>query len=415
MPNEIQIRDLDLPADGKSLQRVWREIGWSDSERSDRAMLDVFAEGSASVGTINDEVECAVLTQPGTMRLDQQDLPLCVVAAVTTSRIARGLSLAQKLTARQLVQGQQTAAAVAALGMFDQGFYDNLGFGTGAYINEFSFDSSLLNVDIKPRTSTRLTAADAPRMLATMLARPRTHGAVTIDLSKSFESELDRENRFGLGYFEGERLTHFMWMKEKGEHGPYRVEWMGYETGAGLLELLALLKSLSDQIYSVFMLEPPHVQFQTLLKRPFRSQAIAEKGKFSAGQETYAWYQLRILDLPQCVQALNYNGPDICFQLRVDDPMDGLLNSPDLAEQQALWQTLGGDWIVTLGEQATATRGLDEALPQMHCTVNTFSRLLWGVSRASSLAISDGLTAPVALLQALDGVFTANPNPGWEF
>jgi hypothetical protein len=98
MPNEIQIRDLDLPADGKSLQRVWREIGWSDSERSDRVMLDVFAEGSASVGTINDEVECAVLTQPGTMRLDQQDLPLCVVAAVTTSRIARGLSLAQKLT-----------------------------------------------------------------------------------------------------------------------------------------------------------------------------------------------------------------------------------------------------------------------------------------------------------------------------
>jgi hypothetical protein len=51
----------------------------------------------------------------------------------------------------------------------------------------------------------------------------------------------------------------------------------------------------------------------------------------------------------------------------------------------------------------------------MHCTVNTLSRLLWGVSRASSLAISDGLTAPVALLQALDGVFTANPNPGWEF
>jgi hypothetical protein len=86
-----------------------------------------------------------------------------------------------------------------------------------------------------------------------------------------------------------------------------------------------------------------------------------------------------------------------------------------LAEQQALWQTLGGDWIVTPGEQASATRGLDEALPQMHCTVNTLSRLLWGVSRASSLAISDGLTAPVALLQALDGVFTANPNPGWEF
>ena len=100
----IVIRDLDLPSDGASLQRVWREIGWSDSNRTDRMMLEFYTEGSTGVGTIDDDVECAVLTQPGTMRLDTKDLPLCVVSAVTTSRIARGLSLAQKLTARQLAK-----------------------------------------------------------------------------------------------------------------------------------------------------------------------------------------------------------------------------------------------------------------------------------------------------------------------
>lgn len=117
MPSEIQIRDFDLPADGKSLHRVWREIGWSDSKRSDRAVLKVFAEGSASVGTINDEVECAVLNQPDTMRLDHQDLPLCVVAAVTTSRIARGLSLPQMHctvnTLSRLLWGVSRASCIA--------------------------------------------------------------------------------------------------------------------------------------------------------------------------------------------------------------------------------------------------------------------------------------------------------------
>ena len=417
MSNEpaIAIRDLDLPLDGSALQRVWREIGWSDSARTDRAMLEFYSEGSAGVGTINGEVECAVLIQPGTMRLDATDLPLCVVSAVTTSRIARGLSLAQKLTARQLAKGQQDGAAVAALGMFDQGFYNKMGFGTGAYVNEFSFDPALLNIDIKPRTPVRLTAEHSEQMLATLMARPRLHGSVTLNLPKTFKGELDRGNRFGLGYCEEDRLTHFVWMKEKGENGPYRVEWMGYETGDGLLELLALLKSLADQIYAVWMIEPPHVQLQSMLNRPFRSQAIAKKSKFSAEQETYAWYQLRILDLAQCVEALDYVGPEVRFQLNLDDPMDQLMQWPELAEQRTCWQSLSGSWILTLGPYAKVERGEDADLPALTCSINTLSRLFWGVARASSLVISDGLAAPAELLSALDGAFTANPNPGWDF
>ena len=59
-----------------ALQRVWREIGWSDSKQTDRAMRDFYTEGETGVALIDGEVECAVLTQPGTMRLDQTDLPL---------------------------------------------------------------------------------------------------------------------------------------------------------------------------------------------------------------------------------------------------------------------------------------------------------------------------------------------------
>lgn len=412
---QIDIRDLEIDADMPALQRVWREIGWSDSKQTDRAMLDFYAEGETGVAVINGEVECAVLAQFGTMRLDQQDLPLCVVSAVTTSRIARGLSLAQKLTARQLVNGQQAGAAVATLGMFDQGFYNKVGFGTGAYINEFAFDPGLLDVSLKARTPARLGVKQADQMLAAMMSRPRLHGSVVLNLPRTFKAELRMDDGFGLGYYDGPRLTHFVWMRPKGENGPYQVKWMGYENGDGLLELLALLKSLADQIYSIRLLEPPHVQLQSMLKRPFRAQAIAEKGKFYADQNTYAWYQLRVLDLPSCLDALSYSGPDIVFQLHLEDPIDGVLAAEDLAAERAAWRSLSGDWVVTLGRQSTAVSGTDAALPTLACTVNSFSRLLWGVASASSLAISDGVRAPLSLLESLDGVFTANPNPGWDF
>ena len=379
-------------------------------------MRDFYAEGETGVALIDGEVECAVLTQSGTMRLDQTDLPLCVVAAVTTSRIARGLSLAQKLTARQLVEGQQAGASVATLGVFDQGFYNKVGFGTGAYVNEFAFDPGSLDVGLKARTPVRLGVEQADEMLAAMVARPPVHGSVVLNLPLTFKAELSMDDdAFGLGYYEGSRLTHFVWLRAKGENGPYRIKWMGYEDGDGLLELLALLKSLADQVYAIRMLEPPHVQLQSMLKRPFRSQAIAEKGMFSADQSTHAWYQLRVLDLPSCLGALSYSGLDITFQLRLEDPIDGVLAAEDLAAEKAVWRSLSGDWVVTLGKQSTVVSGTDAALPAVECSVNSFSRLLWGVTSASSLAISDGMKAPASLLESLDGVFTANPNPGWDF
>ena len=405
----IEIRDFHIERDMASVQRIWREIGWSDSERTDQAMTAFFETGTTSVGLVNDEVECSVQAQSGSMRLDHEELPLCVIAAVTTSRVARGLSLAQQLTARELAMGQRRGEAVAVLGMFDQGFYNKLGFGTGAYINEFRVDPNLFDISLKPRAPRRLSADDSDAMLAALMARPPLHGNVVINQSSCFQAELRMEDGFGLGYYEGQRLTHFVWIKPQDEHGPYKVRWMGYQDGQGLLELFALLKSLGDQVYSIHMMEPPHVQLQSMLKRPFRSQAVAEEGKYAAEQSASAWYQLRILDIPACINALSYRGPQIGFRLNVEDPVDGMLAG------DGSWRSVGGSFDVTLGQHAAVNPAENETLPALTCSINTLSRLIWGVATASSLAISDGLQAPVSLLTALDGVFTPNPKPGWNF
>ena len=405
----IEIRDFHIERDMASVQRIWREIGWSDSERTDQAMTAFFETGTTSVGLVNDEVECSVQAQSGSMRLDHEELPLCVIAAVTTSRVARGLSLAQQLAARELAMGQRRGEAVAVLGMFDQGFYNKLGFGTGAYINEFRVDPNLFDISLKPRAPRRLSADDSDAMLAALMARPPLHGNVVINQSSCFQAELRMEDGFGLGYYEGQRLTHFVWIKPQDEHGPYKVRWMGYQDGQGLLELFALLKSLGDQVYSIHMMEPPHVQLQSILKRPFRSQAVAEEGKYAAEQSASAWYQLRILDIPACINALSYRGPQIGFRLNVEDPVDGMLAG------DGSWRSVGGSFDVTLGQHAAVNPAENETLPALTCSINTLSRLIWGVATASSLAISDGLQAPVSLLTALDGVFTPNPKPGWNF
>ena len=419
---KVEYRTFNFKQDLNAIKRIWREVGWVTEDAPEKAMDIIFAVDDTVVGCINGKPECSVLAQSGTMRLDETDLPLCVIAAVTTSRIGRGLSFAQNLTAWQLARGAKKGAAVAALGMFDQGFYNKVGFGTGAYTNEFAIDPSSIDVSVKPRTPSRLTEDDSRAMLNAMVNRPRKHGAVVIDNPHSARAEcLLSENSFGLGYFAGKTLTHFIWLAGEGEHGPYTVEKMGYSNGEQLVELLALLKSLADQIYSIKLREPPEIQLQSMLKRPFREQAIAEEGKYYAEQNTYAWYQLRILDLPACVSAVSFTGSPVRFNLSLTDPVTEVLQAAKqiTTKIREPWAGVAGDYVVEFGPQSGAhsvpTGKLDKSLPTLSCSVNTFSRLLWGVAPATSLAISDGLRAPQTLLSALDPVFKTNPNPVWDF
>jgi hypothetical protein len=184
---------------------------------------------------------------------------------------------------------------------------------------------------------------------------------------------------------------------------------LGYQTGEQLLDLLALLKSLSDQLYSVCMMEPPEIQLQRMLRRPFRVQAIANKGKFAARQETFAWYQLRVLDVVQCIAAVVWPGETLRCQLSLRDPVQGLLTDHDG------WQGVQGDYIIELGATSSARRGVEVGLPVLDCSVSTLSRLVWGVATASSLCLTDDLRADARLLPLLDRVFVERPHPFWDF
>ena len=80
-------------------------------------------------------------------------------------------------------QGDADAAAdgaiVSALGMFEQGFYDRLGFGTGGYEHLVALDPSQLRFPRpgRSRVPRRITTDDWEAVHANRRNRFRGHGA----------------------------------------------------------------------------------------------------------------------------------------------------------------------------------------------------------------------------------------------
>ena len=83
------------------------------------------------------------------------------------------------MTAQMLAIQADAGCAVSALGMFDQGFYDKVGFGTGSYDQFVSFDPATLKVDGHYRPPQRLTVEDFEQIHHAMSNRNRYHGALT--------------------------------------------------------------------------------------------------------------------------------------------------------------------------------------------------------------------------------------------
>ena len=142
------------------------------------------------------------------------------------------------------------------------------------------------------------------------------------------------ENGFGLGYYEGETLTHFFWGEAKGEHGPYQISLFCYRSIDEMLELLALIRSLGDQVSTVVMHEPAHLQLQTLLKQPFRNRRNTFKSEFENIHRSAAWWQVRMLDVAACVSKRQWTGKPFAFNLTLTDP------AADFLDGQA-WQGVG--------------------------------------------------------------------------
>jgi len=409
----MNLRDFDAGRDRDSVLRIWREVGWLPKDRHED--FDLLLQCSrCSVADLDGAAESAVTTTPGSLRYLDEDLPLCCVTGVATSRVARKKGLATRLLARAVAADAAEGALVAGLGIFEQGFYNRLGFGTGAYEHWLAFDPAGLRVAAEARVPRRLTADDWEMVHASRLARLRGHGACNIHPPQFTRAEmLGTEKGFGLGYCDGPQreLTHHLWCDvREPEHGPYHVQSLAFRTREQFLELMALIKSLGDQVHLVEMREPAGMQLQDLLDRPFRRRRATQRTRLENSLHASAYWQLRICDLPACLARTHLRAADVCFNLRLSDPIESLLQA------DSAWRGVAGDYVVTLGGSSGAQQGLDPSLPTLTASVGAFTRMWMGVQPASGLAVTDELAGPQALLEALAWALRLpDPRPDWDF
>ncbi len=417
MPGGITYRRYDPTSDLSAVKRIWNECGWLPLE-SDAEAVEGFLSPDGQicetlVATIDGEAECCVHGNRGNIQYLDEILSLGIVAAVTTSHISRKLGFAKKLTADLVALQAEAGLEVSALGMFDQGFYNKMGFGTGSYEHLIKFDPATLTVGQSFRVPKRLTKDDFAAIHNALMARAGLHGSAYLHSKKMFEAELAwHEKPFGLGYYDGPggTLSHFIWGSMEGEHGPYSISFRAYQNKEQLLELLALIKSLGDQVHQVTMYEFGELQFQDLLKHPYRSRRATKNGKFEQSTSSFAFWQMRILDLGACLSRTHLNTADVTFNLQLRDPIR------DLLEDSNGWQGISGDYVVTLGAESCAEPGKNRQLPTLTASVNAFSRMWLGVQPASSLSITDELDAETNLLRALDECLRLpKPHFGWDF
>lgn len=417
----MEFRPYDFEKDIESVLRIYREIGWlKNDEVAKEATRAEQACGSGLVALIRGEAECMAMTHEGVMRHGESDLPLCLVSAVTTSHVARQVGYAGRLTAEALARDQvENGSLVAILGIFDQGFYDKLGFGTGSYDHVVAFDpADLLVADVRPRSPIRLGPGDVERIHRARLAYVRGHGSCFIRAAGITHGQMmNQSGGFGLGYEDPDtgELTHHFWaFADDIQGGPYRIAWQCFRTRDEFRELLGLLRGLADQVKLIRMVEGPGVQLQDLLRRPFRGRQISAKGSFEHRNTGIAWWQARIMDLPGCLERTQLPTEEsITLNLTLTDPIEGYL----CETTRERWSGVGGDWVVTLGPNCKAERSEPRPdLPTMRTSVGTFTRLWLGVNPPTGLALTSAdLEASPDLLEQLDRVLLMpKPQPDWD-
>lgn len=412
----MTIRKYHHAKDQKSAHRIWREIGWID-DQDDEKFLDIhLSDCKALVAELNGEAECLVSSVPGTIKHLQADISMAAITAVTTSRIARNQQLASRTTAALIAENAQAGLETSTLGMFEQGYYDRLGFGSGPYVHIWNIDPSGLSIKGKARVPIRLGQDDYAEIYHAMINRWRSHGGVILQSESALRADLGwTENAFGLGYRNKKaELTHFIWGEAKGEHGPYTLNFQAYQNKEQLLELMALVKGLGDQVHSVRLIEPAHLQLQDILDRPFHQMNISERSKYEVSNDSEAHWQIRINDVAACLAKTYLPGrKTLSFNLRLIDPLTRYLDS---SVKESVWRGAGGDYTVHLGEECAATPGHSSSLPLLNAAVSGFSRLWMGCASAAALSVIDAIEATPELIDRLDQTLSLPlPKVSWEF
>ena len=401
------------PKDQDHCIRILREVGWMEGKDTDKEVFEGYISDTKSLVTeLNGEVEVLVLTRPGQMLYQKEDLPMSAVTGVLTSRVARMKGHALSTTALAIADSAKEGAVVSFLGIFDQGYYDKLGFGNLNYVRHITIDPACLKVPKLTRQPKRLTKDDAEAIHNCRRARKRTHGGCNLDGVGSTGCELVwGENGSGLG-FENEQgeLTHFIWLSTKGTHGPYNCLAKAWQSPEQLVELFSVLKSLSDQVHGIRLPDPAGFQLQDFLERPFASLRKQKGGAFDSATSANTWMQCRILNVPRCCEAMRFFGESISFQLELTDPIG------DYLPESCAWETTAGSYVVQLGNTSCATKGLDDSLPVVSCSVNDLSRLWIGSASAASLTTVGSLVADPEVIERIDSLIQLpSAHIGWDF
>jgi GNAT superfamily N-acetyltransferase len=409
---DLNIIDEYSPKRHKTaIHRLFSEVGWMGKDNEE--FLDhLISSGKGWVAEIDGQAESFAHTTPAMFRYLNEDLPALVVSAVATSRIARKQGIATRLTAQAVAQDAADGAIVSFIGVFEQGFYNQIGFGTGGYEHIIAFDPAKLKVKKIHRSPKRLGKEDWAIIHQSRLNRMRGHGSLNV-IPAEFTRAMCYEckNGFGLGYFDSPdgSLSHHLWIEiANGERGPYIVLWMAYQSYQQFLELLSLLSSFGDQIPLVKMHEPSGIQMQDLFSHPLKDRHISAGSKYETGIRSLAYWQIRICNLSACLSHTNLPSDDFSFNLILDDPIEKYLN-PDQS-----WRGLTGKYIVRLGSPSSLDIGLDPHLLTLESSIGAFSRMWLGVRPASGLSVTDHLSGPSELLHELDKAFIIpEPKPDW--
>ncbi|MDC7222707.1 MAG: GNAT family N-acetyltransferase [Spirochaetales bacterium] len=393
-------RDYDKEKDSESAFRVWEECGWLKDNKNDRKMFELFLDsGRTCVVDSKGSAEAVIITHPGKMRYQNSDLKLTAVSGVTVSRVLRKQGAAPRLLASMLAEEMKKGTHLAGLGMFEQGFYNRLGFGTMNYEHIYTFDPLHLKVYKKGGVPVRLTCKDWKECYRCHIERQQGHGFITIPSKKSFRARMMEGNTFGLGFERKGKLSHYIWFDGSGgEQGPYRVRWMAYKNWDEFLELMGILKSLEEQVRSISLREPAHIQLQDFFEKPFQKNAQSAGGKFPTNNKARAYQQLRICHVESCLKAVEYSGKPFSFNLTLSDPILDYLDEKDFTGS-------AGNYTVTIGSSSGAVRGHGKNLPLVKGSVNGFTRLWIGVKPASTLGLTEELAIPQELIEPLEAAF----------
>jgi len=397
----MEYRKFDIKKDKDALFTILNEVGWVHDKKKDKYLNKFLPKANTLVSDINDQAEVFATSSNGSIRYQDETLKLCAITGVSASLLARKQGFAGKLTATRLALDAEKGAEVGALCIFDQGYYNKLGFGNGNCENLVSFTPSTLKIDRKVKTPVRLTEKDYKIIHKNRVNRLPNHCAVTLP-EYTTQAELGEKNKnMGFGYFGGNgNLTHHVWLSGKGkEQGPYWVQWLAYENLDQLMDLFALLKSFEEQVIMIRMVEPTFIQMQDFIEKPYHIKAMTRKSENQNFIYTTAYWQLRILNLQKCMKKTHLNCDDFSFNLQLSDPI-GKYVSGDVK-----WKGIAGDYVITLGKDSSAKKGSRKELPILKASVGALTRMWFGIMSASALVYSDGIEAPDELLKKLDKAF----------